>query len=331
MDGARHGWDPSPFHVGISGWRYPPWRGVFYPTGLGQQHELEYASRLLASVEVNGSFYALQRPTSYAKWRAQTPAGFIFSVKGPRFVTHMRKLVDVEVPLANFFASGVLALGDRLGPVLWQLPPTMGFDSNRLAAFFALLPRTTRSAAQLATHHDPRLDGRAFTTTDADRPLRHALEVRHDSFETVEFVQLMRENDIALVCADSAGNWPVLDDVTSDFVYARLHGDQELYVSGYGDAALDRWAARARTWQMGGTPTDGCTLGPPAPVREREVFLYFDNDAKVHAPFDAIALGHRLGAGSLIRSGSEPQRPGRVPPRDRPAPDLRARTGRASS
>ena len=299
MDGARHGWDAGPFHVGISGWRYPPWRGVFYPAGLAQRRELEYVSRSFPSVEVNGSFYSLQRPSSYEQWRAQTPAGFVFSVKGPRFVTHMKKLAGLEVPLANFFASGLLALGDRLGPVLWQLPPTLGFDAARLAAFFALLPRTTRAAAQLATHHDQRLDGRAVTTTDANRPLRHALEVRHASFETVELVQLLRENDIALVCADTAGQWPALDDVTSDFVYVRLHGDRELYVSGYGDAALDRWAARARTWQMGGTPTDGRTLSPPAPVREREVFLYLDNDVKVRAPFDAIALARRLGVRDL--------------------------------
>jgi uncharacterized protein YecE (DUF72 family) len=215
----------------------------------------------------------------------------------------MKKLAGVEVPLANFFASGVLALGDQLGPVLWQLPPTLGFDPQRLAAFFALLPRTTQAAARLATHHDHRVDGRSLTAIDVDRPLRHALEVRHTSFETTEFVQLLRDNDIALVCADTAGKWPLLDDVTSDFVYARLHGDKELYVSGYGDAALDRWAARIRTWQMGGTPSDGRTLGPPAPVREREVFVYFDNDVKVHAPFDAMALAQRLGVRDLSAAG----------------------------
>lgn len=295
MDDGRHGWDRGPFHIGISGWRYPPWRGVFYPPGLAQRRELEYAARSLAAIEINGSFYALQRPGSYEQWRGQTPDGFVFSVKGPRFVTHLKKLADVEVPLANFFASGVLALGDKLGPVLWQLPPTLGFDADRLAAFFALLPRTTGAAAQLSTRHDQRLDGRALTTTDADRPLRHALEVRHFSFETEELVKLLRDNDIALVCADTAGTWPMLDDVTSDFVYLRLHGDRELYVSGYPDAALDRWAARVRTWQLGGTPTDGRTLGPAAPVREREVFAYFDNDAMVNAPFDAMALAHRLG------------------------------------
>ena len=300
MGGVGQVWHPGPFHIGISGWRYPPWRGVFYPHGLAQRLELGYASTSLASVEINGSFYSLQRPSSYEQWRAQTPAGFVFSVKGPRFITHMKRLAGVEAPLANFFASGVLALGDRLGPVLWQLPPTLGFDADHLAAFFALLPRSTRAAAQLATHHDQRLDGRAFTTTDADRPLRHALEVRHASFKTAEFVQLLRDNDIALVCADTAGKWPALDDVTSDFVYARLHGDQELYTSGYDDAALDRWAARVRTWQMGGTPAEGRTLGAPAPVCEREVFVYFDNDVKVHAPFDAIALAQRLG----VRAGA---------------------------
>jgi uncharacterized protein YecE (DUF72 family) len=303
MGGAGHVWDPGPFHIGISGWRYPPWRGVFYPPGLVQRLELAYASRSLSSVEVNGSFYSLQQPSSYQQWRTQTPGGFVFSVKGPRFVTHMKRLAGVEVPLANFFASGVLALGDQLGPVLWQLPPTLGFDADRLAAFFALLPRTTHAASELATHHDQRLDGRAFTTTDVDRPLRHALEVRHASYETADFVQLLRDNDIALVCADTAGKWPALDDVTSDFVYARLHGDQELYVSGYGDAALDRWAARVRTWQVGGTPTDGHTLSSPAPVREREVFVYFDNDVKVRAPFDAIGLAHRLGVRGLPDAG----------------------------
>jgi len=244
---------------------------------------------------LNGTFYALLRPSSFEQWRAQTPPGFVFSVKGPRFVTHMKKLVGVEVALANFFASGLLALGDRLGPVLWQLPPTLTFDPERLAVFFALLPRTRRAAGQLAMRHDRRLDGRAFTTTGVDRPLRHALEVRHASFETIEFVQLLRDNNIGLVCADTPGRWPVLDYVTSDFVYVRLHGDQELYVSGYGGAALDCWAARARTWQAGGTPADGHTLAPPAPEAECEVFLYFDNDVKAHAPFDAIALAHRLG------------------------------------
>jgi uncharacterized protein YecE (DUF72 family) len=296
------------FHIGISGWRYAPWRGVFYPPGLPHRRELEHASRRLCSIEINGSFYSLQRPTSYAAWREVTPHGFVFSVKGPRFITHMKKLAGVEVPVANFFASGVLALGDRLGPILWQLPPNLGFDAERLARFFALLPRTTAEAATVARGHDERLEGRALTEALADRPLRHALEVRHPSYEVPQFVELLRENDIGLVCADTAGKWPMLDDVTSDFVYVRLHGSQELYTSGYTPDELDRWAARARVWAQGGTPQDGRTLGPAADVRPRDVYVYFDNDVKVHAPFDAIALGERLGTASLD-DGPHPPRP----------------------
>ncbi len=289
----------SDVRIGISGWRYAPWRGVFYPRGLPQRRELEYAAQHLGSVEVNGSFYALQRPESYRAWRAEVPDDFVFSVKGGRFVTHMKKLADVEVPLANFFASGVLALGPALGPVLWQLPPTLGFDPDRLARFFDLLPRSTAAAAALAERHDERLDGRAWTTTEADRPLRHVLEVRHASFATPELPALLRAHDIGLVVADTAGKWPYLEDVTSDVVYVRLHGDAELYVSGYGDEALDRWAARVRAWAAGSEPADAQRLGPaadPAPGG-RDVFVYFDNDVKVRAPVDAMALAERLGVG----------------------------------
>ena len=232
-------WPEQPYRIGISGWRYPPWRGVFYPPGLPHRRELEYASRRLNSVEINGSFYSLQRPSSYQRWREETPDGFVFSVKGPRFVTHMKKLAGVETPMANFFASGVLALGAKLGPVLWQLPPSLGFDAGRLERFFALLPRTTGAAAALAERHDERLDGRALTGTDADRPLRHALEVRHRSFERADFIELLSAHDVALVVADTAGKWPMLHDVTSEFVYVRLHGAEELYVSGYDPPALD--------------------------------------------------------------------------------------------
>jgi uncharacterized protein YecE (DUF72 family) len=294
--------------IGISGWRYAGWRGDFYPAGLPQRQELEYAAERMTSIEINGSFYSLQRPTSYAAWREVTPPGFVFSVKGPRFITHMKKLAGVEVPVANFFASGVLALGDRLGPILWQLPPNLGFDEQRLAAFFALLPRTTAAAAELARGHDERLEGRAFTEALVEAPLRHALEVRHASYERPEFIDLLRENDIGLVCADTAGKWPMLDDVTSDFVYVRLHGAQELYTSGYTPAELDRWAARARVWAHGETPKDGRTLSPPADVRPRDVYVYFDNDVKVHAPFDAIALGERLGT-TCLDDGPHPPRP----------------------
>ena len=284
--------------VGISGWRYPPWRGVFYPEGLAQRRELEYASRRMTSVEINGSFYSLQRPESYQRWVAQTPDDFVFAVKGPRFVTHMKKLAGVEAPLANFFASGVLALGAKLGPVLWQLPPTLGFDPGRLERFFAQLPRSTAAAGALAERHDQRLDGRSYLTVDADRPMRHALEVRHRTFETPAFVELLRAYDVALVVADTAGKWPFFEERTADFAYARLHGDEELYASGYSDEALDRWAARIRAWSEGGEPPDAkkaCpALAPPA-RRSRDVYCYFDNDMKVHAPFDARKLIARLG------------------------------------
>ncbi|WP_448061343.1 DUF72 domain-containing protein [Cellulomonas hominis] len=284
--------------VGISGWRYAPWRGVFYPPGLPQRQELAYAAARLRTIEINGSFYALQRPESYRAWREQTPADFVFSVKGGRFITHLKKLVDVATPLANFFASGVLALGPHLGPVLWQLPPTLVFEPERIRDFLALLPRTTAEAAARAEQHDERLDGRAWTTVDADRPLRHVLEVRHASYADPELVALLREHGVGLVVADTAGRWPVLEDLTSDVVYVRLHGDRELYVSGYDDEALDRWAARVRCWAEGGSPADARTVAAPVPdAPARDVFVYFDNDVKVRAPVDAMALAARLGVG----------------------------------
>jgi len=178
----------SDVRVGISGWNYPPWRGVFYPPGLPHRLELEHAASLLSTIQVNGSLYALQKPESFPSWRDRTPPDFLFSVKGGRFVTHMKKLRGVEVPLANFFASGVLALGPKLGPLLWQLPPNLGYDESRLADFFALLPRSTTAATVLAAGHDERVEGRAWLTTDADRPLRHALEVRHPTYVNDRFL-----------------------------------------------------------------------------------------------------------------------------------------------
>ena len=269
--------------IGISGWRYKPWRGTFYPPGLAQRLELEHASRLLRTIEINGSFYALQRPESYRAWYTATPPGFVFSVKGGRFITHMLKLRNIEAALPNFFASGVLALNDKLGPFLWQLPPVLGFDAERLTAFFKALPRTTAAAAEVAGRHDERLEGRAWTQTDADRPLRHVLEVRHASFMVPEFVDLLRRHDVGLVVADTAGKWPFMEDVTSDLVYVRLHGAEELYVSGYDDESLSRWADRIRAWV----------------ADDRDVYVYFDYDVKVHAPYDAQRLAAMLGAGPV--------------------------------
>jgi uncharacterized protein YecE (DUF72 family) len=281
--------------VGISGWRYPGWRGKFYPKGLAQYRELEFASGAFNSVEINGSFYSLQLPSSYKRWYDATPPKFLFALKGGRFITHMKKLRGVETALANFFASGVLALREKLGPILWQLPPNLGFDAARLTEFLNLLPRTTAQAAALARRHDDKLKTRAFFKIDISRALRHAIEVRHPSFLTPEFFKLLRRHNVAFVFADTAGKWPYAEDLTADFVYIRLHGAEQLYVSGYGDPALDWWASRIEKWRMGKQPSDARLVGSPKiDNRHREVFIYFDNDAKVHAPFDAIRLGKRL-------------------------------------
>jgi uncharacterized protein YecE (DUF72 family) len=265
--------------IGVSGWRYPRWRGDFYPKGLPQRLELSYAAERMNAVEINGSFYSLQRPSSYAAWAAAVPEDFLFAVKGGRFITHMKKLAGVETALANFFASGVLALGDKTGPILWQLPERLPFDEARLEEFFGLLPRTTTEAAALAERHDDKLaEDRALTTTAVDRPLRHALEPRHASFESAEAREVLRRNDLCMVVADSAGRWPQMPDATSDFRYVRLHGETELYASGYTDESLDRWAAQCRRWLDEG----------------HDVHVYFDNDAKGHAPHDAVALLERL-------------------------------------
>lgn len=266
--------------IGTSGWRYPPWRGVFYPKGLPQRRELEFLSRQLGSAEINGSFYSLQKPEYYRRWHDETPADFVFAVKGGRFISHMKRLRDVATPLANFFASGVLALGGKLGPFLWQLPPSLRYDQDLLADFFELLPRDTAAAAVLAGKHDERLDGRALTEAPVDLPLRHALEVRHPSFVDPTLPEFLREHGIGLVTASAAADWPYLEDVTADFAYVRLHGETELYASGYSDDELDRWAARIRGWSTAGF----------------DVYAYFDNDMKVRAPIDAIGLQDRLRA-----------------------------------
>jgi uncharacterized protein YecE (DUF72 family) len=294
MSGTQGDSSQHQVRVGTSGWVYPPWRGTFYPPGLPHRRELEYLSRRVNTVEINGSFYSLQRPSSYQSWVAQTPEDFVFAVKGGRFITHMKRLRDVETPLANFFASGVLALGPKLGPVLWQLPPTVAFDADRLDSFLRLLPRSTAEAAALAQRHDQRLENRAWTSTDVDRPVRHALEARHPSFRDPALIELLRAHGVALVVADTAHTWLYLEDLTADFVYVRLHGDTELYVSGYTDEALDLWSQRVRGWQAGESPHTAHTIAPPGPLRPREVFVYFDNDVKVRAPLDAISLAQRL-------------------------------------
>jgi uncharacterized protein YecE (DUF72 family) len=280
--------------VGISGWRYPSWRGDFYPAGLPQRRELEYAAERLGSVEINGSFYSLQRPDSYRRWRAEVPPDFVFAVKGGRYITHLKRLRDVDAALANFFASGLLALGPTLGPVLWQLPERMDFDPEVLDEFLGLLPRTTAEAAALAARHDDKLaDDRVLTEAESDRPLRHALEFRNVTFAAPAAYALLREHGVACVVADTAGRWPQVFEVTSDLVYVRLHGEERLYGGGYSPDSLDRWARRCLDWQASGL----------------DVVVYFDNDIDGRAPYDALALAERLNrprARGSARSSSPP-------------------------
>ena len=300
--------------IGISGWRYAPWRGRFYPEGLAQVDELAFASRMLSSIEINGSFYSLQRPSSYEAWRVQTPKDFVFAVKGPRYVTHMLQLRNARTALANFFASGVLALGAKLGPVLWQLPPRMAYDDARIEHFLGMLPRDARSALALAREHDEKLDGRSYLKASRGLRIRHAMEVRHPSFVDPAFIAALRRHKVALVVADTAGRWPLIEDITADFVYVRLHGDEELYASGYGSAALDEWATRIDAWRHG-RQLAGAQLASTTPARRgmRDIFCYFDNDAKVHAPYDAAHLAQRLGMATGLGPGDAFMRPAELP------------------
>ena len=284
--------------IGISGWRYKPWRGTFYPKDLAQRAELEFASKLLSIIEINGTFYSLQRPESYAQWYAQTPADFLFSLKAPRFITHMRRLKAIEKPLANWFASGVFNLREKLGPMVWQFPPNFKYDHARMRDFLALLPRDTASAAVLARKRDAFLKGRSRLAIDANRPLRYAIEVRHDSFVNPAFIELLRKHNVAVVISESARQWPMIQDVTADFIYMRLHGDKQLHRSGYSDKALDRWARRIAAWSRGAEPSDARKVVPQRlPVRRRrDVYCFFDNtDVKLRAPFDAQTLTKKLG------------------------------------
>jgi uncharacterized protein YecE (DUF72 family) len=288
---AKHG----DIRIGISGWRYRPWRGIFYPKELPQRLELAFAAKTFRAIEINGTFYSLQRPEYFEAWAAQTPEDFRFAIKGSRFITHNKRLKDVEAPLANFFAQGLFNLGDKLGPFLWQFAPRFRFDAERLEAFFKLLPRNTDEAARLARRHDRRVSGRSVLTPKADLKLRHSIEIRHASFIDPAFIELLQRYDVALVCADTV-DWPRLMDLTSDFIYCRLHGSEQLYVSGYEDAALDSWARRVVAWSRGGEPKDAeRVIDRRGPKRgSRDVFVFFDNDAKVRAPFDAKGLIARV-------------------------------------
>jgi uncharacterized protein YecE (DUF72 family) len=283
--------------IGISGWRYAPWRGVFYPEGLRQKDELSFASRRFGSIEINGTFYGPQRPPVFGRWAAETPEDFVFAVKAPRYITHIRRLRDPEEPLANFLASGLLKLGPKLGPILWQFPPSFRYDRALIEPFLALLPHDTEAAGRCAARHDGRMK-EVVLTPDARRPMRHAIEIRHESFVDPDFIDLLRAHQVALVCADTV-EWPRLMDLAADFVYCRLHGSEQLYASGYDDKALDDWARWIDAWARGGEPHGtgirriSDRAGPPQAARD--VYVYFDNDMKVRATFDADGLAARLG------------------------------------
>ena len=280
--------------IGVSGWTYRPWRGNFYPATLVQKRELSYAASQFNALEINGTFYGMQAPKAFRKWAEAVPEGFVFAVKGPRYLTHMLKLKNPEPPLANFFASGPLVMGEKLGPVLWQFPERFRFDAERIEAFFRLLPRDTEEAAALAHRHDHRLRAPADYGDGTRRAVRHAMEIRHESFRDPDFVALLRKYDVALVCADTV-DWPLLMDVTTDFVYCRLHGSVELYNSGYSDGELDIWAERVRHWARGKATDGNFVTGPTADGRKRDVFVFFDNTDKLMAPGDAKGLMERVG------------------------------------
>jgi uncharacterized protein YecE (DUF72 family) len=287
-------------YIGISGWRYEPWRGVFYPDGLKQDDELAYASRALTSIELNGSFYALQKPESYAEWYAATPRDFVFSIKGNRFITHVKRLREIDGPLANVLASGVFNLREKLGPFLWQFPPNFKFDPERMEHFLSLLPHDTDAGLERARQYESRMEGKVALEVDKKRKLRHAVEIRHDSFIDEAFIALLRKYKVALVTADTAREWPYYEDVCADFMYLRLHGDKELYASGYSEQALDRWAGRIKAWSGGSQPDDARLISAKAAPKKasRDVYCYFDNDVKVRAPFDAQRLIAKLERGA---------------------------------
>jgi uncharacterized protein YecE (DUF72 family) len=267
--------------VGISGYDYPGWRGRFYPPEQPRREWLPHAARLFDSIEINGTFYSLKSPPVFAAWREQVPRrGFRFAIKGSRFITHNLKLRRSETALANFYAQGVLLLGRLTGPFLWQLPASYGYDEDRMETFLGLLPRSAAAGARLAAGHDQRLRRGAALEPAAAVRYRHAFEVRHESYFQDRFYDQLRRHRCALVLADTAGIFPYAEELTADFVYVRLHGSRELYRSGYQDRELDSWAARLRCWTAGST--------------RRDAYVYFDNDANVHAPFDALRLRERV-------------------------------------
>ena len=266
---ASHG----TIRVGIGGWVFEPWRGTFYPEGLPQKRELEYAAERLGSIEVNGTYYGSQKPESFARWHAEAPDGFVFALKGSRYITNRRVLAEAAPSIEKFFTGGVMELKEKLGPINWQFMPTKQFDPADFEAFLKLLPKTVEGVA-----------------------IRHAVEVRHDSFRSPDFIVLLREYGVAVITsADS--DYTQIADITAPFVYARIMGTKEAEPSGYSAADLDRWVQRARVWATGKVPDGFETVGPAlAEAGRRDVFLYVISGDKVRNPAAAMALTQRLAA-----------------------------------
>jgi uncharacterized protein YecE (DUF72 family) len=286
----------SEIRIGISGWTYPLWRGTFYPEGLSIKREFQYATERFSTIEVNGTFYRLQKPDTFRNWYENSPANIKFAIKGNRYITHVKRLKDPAPMLANFFATGPLELQQKLGPILWQFPPRMKFDAGRFREFFEALPRTPKEAMTLARKHDLQIEGDDTLVARSKAKLRYAVEIRDDSFKNDEFIDLLREYGIAYVIADTADRWVYAEDLTADFVYMRLHGYKELYKGGYTDEALDVWAERIKCWHKGKKAPDAQTISSHKSFegKTKDVFTYFDNDAKVNAPYDAATLMRKL-------------------------------------
>ena len=268
----------SGLRVGISGWAYPEWREVFYPKGLPQREQLAFASEHINTIEINGTFYSLQSPKSFQKWAEDTPEDFVFALKGSKFITHQKRLKAVEIPLANYFASGPVILGNKLGPILWQFAPWYRFDRGLIENFLRLLPRDAKHAASVAKKNTIKDDEKKSTLLVENVKLRYAFEPRHQSFFTEEFAEMLRDHNFAMVISDTGGKFPYAEELTADFVYIRLHGD-ELYKSDYQDTDLRAWAKRIKRWRSKG----------------RDVFVYFDNTIEGHAIHDAMYLAKQLG------------------------------------
>lgn len=281
--------------IGMSGWTFDGWRGDFYPDKLVQKRELEYASRQVNSIEVNGTFYSLQKPETFQRWHDEVPEDFVFSIKAPQYITHVRRLKEVAEPLATFLASGLFCLKEKLGPILWQFPPNVTLKDDRFEKFLKLLPQDSKHASKIAKKHSSRIEGRSVTKAQGDYPFRHAFEFRHPSFMKPEFIDLLREHGVALVFAHSGLKSPYSEDLTADFVYARMHGQEDKYKKGYSESDLDWWARRVQRWTEGKQPEDAqCVSKAKHKPLKRDAFIYFDNEAKETAPHNALSLRKKL-------------------------------------